>query len=83
VAALGVVRPGQAAAAESAPVESTIKQSNRRLKGSEKFWLVGGAEAMLQLRAAYLSEDDRAGAYWSRPRRCLRAAGPGRLRPAA
>jgi hypothetical protein len=67
----------------SAPVESTIKLINRRVKGSEKFWLNGGAEAMLQLRAAYLSEDDRASTYWSRPRRCPRAAGAGRLRAAA
>jgi hypothetical protein len=64
----------------SAPVESTIKQINRRIKGSEKFWLEGGAEAMLQVRAAYLSEDDRASAYWSRPRPYARAAGGGRLR---
>jgi hypothetical protein len=67
----------------SAPVESTIKLINRRVKGSEKFWLNRGAEAMLQLRAAYLSEDDRASTYWSRPRRCPRAAGVGRLRAAA
>lgn len=67
----------------SAPVESTIKQINRRVKGSEKFWLDGGAEAMLQLRAAYLSEDDRASVYWSRPRPYARAAGAGRLRRAA
>lgn len=67
----------------SAPVESTIKQINRRVKGSEKFWLNGGAEAMLQLRAAYLSEDDRARTYWSRPRPYARAAGAGRLRVAA
>lgn len=67
----------------SAPVESTIKQINRRVKGSEKFWLHGGAEAMLQLRAAYLSEDDRASAYWSRPRPYAPAAGAGRLRVAA
>jgi hypothetical protein len=67
----------------SAAVESTIKQINRRLKGTEKFWLEGGAEAVLQLRAAYLSEDDRAECYWSRPRPYPRAAGRGRLRPAA
>ena len=67
----------------SAPVESTIKQINRRVKGSEKFWLEGGAEAMLQLRAAYLSEDDRASTYWSRPRPYARAAGAGRLKAAA
>jgi hypothetical protein len=67
----------------SAPVESTIKQINRRVKGSEKFWVEGGAEAMLQLRAAYLSADGRAERYWSRPRPHQRAAGTGRLRPAA
>jgi hypothetical protein len=65
----------------SAPVESTIKQINRRVKGSEKFWLGGGAEALLPLRAAYLSEDGRAATYWSRPRPYARAAGAGRLRP--
>lgn len=67
----------------SAPVESTIKQINRRVKGTEKFWLNGGAEAILQLRAAYLSEDDRASTYWSRPRPYARAAGAGRLAVAA
>jgi hypothetical protein len=67
----------------SAAVESTIKQVNRRVKGTEKFWLHGGAEAILQLRAAYLSEDARASTYWSRPRPRGRAAGTGRLRAAA
>jgi len=67
----------------SAPVESTIKRMNRRIKGSEKFWLTEGAEAVAQLRAAYLSEDDRVDRYWARPRRG-RAVGPGRLgRPPA
>jgi len=63
----------------SAPVESTIKQVNRRVKGSEKFWLEGGAETMLQLRAAQLSQDDRWKRYWARPRKHRRAAGAGRL----
>jgi hypothetical protein len=63
----------------SAPVESTIKQINRRVKGSEKFWLEGGAEAILQLRAAQLSQDDRWSRYWSRPRKHRRAVGSGRL----
>jgi hypothetical protein len=40
-------------------VESTVKIFNRRVKGSEKFWSEAGAEAILQLRAAFLSEDDR------------------------
>jgi hypothetical protein len=63
----------------SAPVESAIKQLNRRVKGSEKFWLTGGAEAILQVRAAYLSEDGRAESYWARPRPYARAVGNGRL----
>jgi hypothetical protein len=67
----------------SAAVESTIKRINRRVKGTEKFWLEGGVEAVLQLRAAYLSEDGRAEEYWSRPRPYARAAGRGSLRPAA
>ena len=68
----------------SAPVESVIKQLNRRVKGSEKFWLKEGAEAVLQVRAAYLSEDGRAERYWQRPRPYRHAVGGGRLpRPAA
>ena len=63
----------------SAPVESTIKQINRRVKGTEKFWLEGGAEAILQLRAAQLSQDDRWKRNWSRPRKHRRAVGCGRL----
>ena len=67
----------------SAAVESTIKQINRRVKGTEKFWLEGGFEAVLQLRAAHLSEDGRSDDYWSRPRPYARAAGQGSLRPAS
>ncbi|MBV8316195.1 MAG: hypothetical protein JOZ53_14735 [Planctomycetaceae bacterium] len=40
-------------------VESLIKQFNRRVKGSEKFWNPTQAETILQLRAAYRCEDDR------------------------
>ena len=43
----------------SSHVESTVKLFNRRVKGSEKFWGETGAEAILQLRAAFLSEDGR------------------------
>jgi hypothetical protein len=67
----------------SAAVESTIKQLNRRVKGSEKSWLEGGAEAMLQLRAAHLSEDGTAQRYWQQPRPRGRAVGECRLRTAA
>jgi len=66
----------------SAAVESLIKQFNQRVKGTEKFWLREGAEAVLQVRAAYLSEDGRGEAFHThRPR--SRAAGRHRLRPAA
>jgi hypothetical protein len=67
----------------SAPVESTIKQINRRIKGSEKFWLPSGAEAVLQVRAAYLSQDDRARRLWDQPRPYARSVGAKRLRAAA
>jgi hypothetical protein len=63
----------------SAPVESVIKQLNRRLKGTDKFWERDGAEAVLQLRAAYLSQDDRAAVYAARRRPRGRAVGSGRL----
>jgi len=51
----------------SAPVESAVKQFCRRVKGSEKFWVEGGAEATLQVRAAHLSQDDRVERLWARP----------------
>ena len=44
----------------SSLVESLVKQINHRVKGTEQFWNDGGLEAVLQVRAAYLSEDDRA-----------------------
>jgi hypothetical protein len=40
-------------------IESTVKVFNRRVKGTEKFWGEVGGEAILQLRAAFLSEDGR------------------------
>lgn len=67
----------------SAGVESTVKQRNARVKGTEKFGLEGGAEALLQLRAAHLSQDDSVQRYWDRPRPYPRAVGAKRLRPAA
>jgi hypothetical protein len=67
----------------SAPVESLIKQFNRRVKGTEKFWLEEGVEAVLQVRAAYLSEDGRAERYWSMPRPHYPAVGRNRLALAA
>ncbi len=65
----------------SAVVESLIKPTNRRMKGTEQFWKEGGVKALLQVRAAYVSEDGRAERCWSRPRPHPRADGTGRLRP--
>jgi hypothetical protein len=44
----------------SAHMESLVKEMNRRVKGTEKFWNDGPAgEAILQIKAAALSDDDR------------------------
>ncbi len=40
----------------SSLVESTVKQINHRVKGTEKFWTEAGAESILQLRADQLSD---------------------------
>lgn len=48
----------------SSHIESTIKQINRRVKGSEKFWSNRGAEALLQLAADYLSETKPLATFW-------------------
>ena len=50
----------------SSLVESLIKQINQRVKGTEQFWNHGGLEAVLQVRAAYLSEDGRAEEFHQR-----------------
>jgi hypothetical protein len=64
----------------SSHVESTVKQFNRRVKGTEKFWSEAGAEALLQLRADYLSETEPMEKFWEdreakmTGRRCYRRA---------
>jgi hypothetical protein len=40
----------------SSHVESTIEQINYRVKVTEKFWSEAGAEALLELRADYMSD---------------------------
>jgi hypothetical protein len=45
-------------------VESVIKVINQRVKGSEKFWSEPGAEAILQLRADYMSETEIMSDFW-------------------
>lgn len=48
----------------SGVTESGVKLFNKRVKGTEQFWNESGAEAILALRALYLSQDDRWGHYW-------------------
>lgn len=64
----------------SSHIESTIKQINRRVKGSEKFWSEGGAEALLQLAADYLSETNPLTTFWGE--RPARATGQRRYQTA-
>ena len=52
----------------SAPIESTIKQFNKRVKGTEKFWKPSAVEAVLQMRAAQLCQDNRVDCQWHTPR---------------
>ena len=49
----------------SSPMESTIKQINRRIKGTEKFWS-DGADPMLHLVADRLSQTNVTANFWSR-----------------
>ena len=50
----------------SSHVESVVKQINLRVKGTEKFWSEGGSEAVLQLRADYLSDGQPLEGFWQR-----------------
>jgi hypothetical protein len=50
----------------SSHVESTMKQINARVKGTEKFWRAENGEAILQLRADTLSDSKPLVAFWRR-----------------
>lgn len=49
----------------SSLMESTVKQLNRRIKGSEKFWSTTGGEALLQMKADTLSDSDPLADFWA------------------
>jgi len=67
----------------SCHIESGIKQTNRRVKGSEKQWLLENAEAMLALRCCALSQDARWDDHFDALRRGeLEIPTPGRVRAA-
>jgi hypothetical protein len=63
----------------SSHIESTIKQINQRMKGTEKFW-DEGAEPLLHLVAGRISETDRLERFWRnrrnriQPMRCYQTA---------
>jgi hypothetical protein len=60
---------GQGLPMTSTYVESTVKQINRRMKGTEKFWS-GGIEPMLTLVADHLSDTPTLARFWrNRPHR--------------
>jgi hypothetical protein len=50
----------------SSYVESAVKQFNKRVKGTEKFWTEDGAEGILQLRGDHLSADQPLQEFWQR-----------------
>ena len=52
----------------SSHIESTVKLINRRIKGSEKFWLRPESECVLQLRADHLSDSGAAQTVLAPPR---------------
>ncbi len=50
----------------SSLVESLVGEFNARGKGKQKHWTrTHGAESILQLRAAFLSEDDQLGRFFT------------------
>lgn len=63
----------------SSYIESTIKQINRRVKGTEKFW-DQGAEPLLQLTADHISQTNQLEQFWTgrpqhlQPMRCYQTA---------
>ena len=63
----------------SSLVESLVGEFNARVKSKQKHWnRPGGAESILQLRAAFLSEDGRLGRFFANRSGC-----PFRKRPDA
>jgi len=44
--------------------ESGVKLFGKRVKGTEQFWKLEGAETILALRSMWLSEDEHSAYYW-------------------
>lgn len=45
-------------------IESGVKRFGKRVKGTEQFWNIQGAQAILALRSLWLSEDETSQHYW-------------------
>ena len=61
----------------SALMESLVKEMNYRVKGTEMFWNdPSGAEAILQVRAAALCDDDRLARHLAARPGCSRVRRP-------
>ena len=56
---------------------------NQRVKGTEKFWCSQGAEAIVQLRADYLSDDQPLDAFFEQRQQNATGQRPYRHAPAA
>ena len=52
----------------SSLMESGVKQMNQRVKGTEKFWSRRGGEAIVQLRADAMCDDEVMEGFWERRR---------------
>ena len=49
----------------SGDTEAAVKQFNKRVKGSERFWSDDGVGTVLALRSLWLSQDGRWDRYWA------------------
>ena len=49
----------------SGNVEAGVKCFNKRVKGTEQFWSEEGVEAIMALRAMWMSQDQRWDRYWA------------------
>ena len=50
---------------ESGNVEAGVKCFNKRIKGTDQFWRKAGVEAIMALRALWLSQDSRWERFWA------------------
>ncbi len=55
-------------------VGAGVKQSNQRVKGTDRFWSEAGIEPILSLRALWLSQDERWQRHWASRPTCPKAA---------